>query len=50
MKLYKLSKNNSVLYYCHVFVKSDASQSKAVNPDRSDLAQGFFLGERRSAL
>ena len=33
-----------------VRVKGDTSQSNAVNPDRSDLAQDYFLRERNSAL
>ena len=33
-----------------VHVKSDASPSKAMNPDRADLAQDYFLQERTSAL
>jgi RNA polymerase-binding protein DksA len=33
-----------------VHVKSDASPSKALNPDRADLTQDYFLQERTSAL
>lgn len=44
-----LEKRRAVLL-SRVRDKSDASQSNAVNPDSSDLAQDYFLKARRSAL